>query len=77
MEEELAKARTRAKAYHDMDGINLGIGKDTEVFLPKFEDSEVALPKVPKGLAFEKTKSRQSEVKFQSAIYSSWNNAYD
>ena len=32
MEEELAKARTRAKAYHDMGGINLGIGKDTEVF---------------------------------------------
>ena len=41
-------------------------------FLPKkFEDNEVALPNIPKGVAFEKTKSRQSgymtfyhEVKF-------------
>ena len=84
MEEELAKARARPKVYNDMEGINLGIGKDTEVFLPKFEDNEVALPDVPKGVAFEKTKSRQSgyrslypEVKFQSAIYQSWSNAFD
>ena len=72
MEEELAKARERAKIYGDMEGISLGIANDTEVFLPKkFEDNEVALPNVPKGVAFEKTKSMQSgyrtlyhEVKF-------------
>ena len=84
MEKELAKRRARAKVYNDMEGIDLGIGKDTEVFLPKFQDNEVALPNVPKGVAFEKAKSRQSgyrtlypEVKFQSAIYPSWSNAYD
>ena len=84
MEEELAKARARPKVYNDMERINLGIEKDTEIFLPKFEDNEVALPNVPKGVAFEKTKSRQSgyrslypEVKFQSAIYQSWSNAFD
>ena len=85
MEEELAKARTRAKVYDDMEGIHLKIGKNTEVFLlKKFEDNEVILPNVPKGVAFEKTKSRQSgyrtlypEVKFQSAIYPSWSSAYD
>ena len=61
MEEELAKARARAKVYDDMEGIDLGIGKDAEVFLPKkFEDNEVTLPNMPKGVAFEKTKSRQS-----------------
>ena len=59
MEEELAKARARAKVYNDMEGIDLRIGKDTEVFLPKFEDNEVALPNVTKGVAFQKTKSRQ------------------
>ena len=84
MEKELAKGRARAKVYNDMEGIDLGIGKDTEVFSPKFQDNEVALPNVPKGVAFEKAKSRQSgyrtlypEVKFQSAIYPSWSNAYD
>ena len=85
MEEELAKARARAKVYDDMEGTDLGIGKDTEVFLPsKFEDNEVTLPNVPKGVAIEKIKSRQSgyrlvypEVKFQSAIYPSWSKAYD
>ena len=71
-------------AYNDMEGIDLGIGKDTEVFLPKFQDNEVALPNVLKGVAFEKAKSRQSgyttsypEVKFQSAIYPSCSNAYE
>ena len=59
MEEELAKTRARAKVYNDMEGIDLRIGKDTEVFLPKFEDNEVALPNVTKGVAFQKTKSRQ------------------
>ena len=57
----------------------------TQVFLPnKFEDDEVTLPNVPKGVAIEKIKSRQSgyktvypEVKFQSAIYPSWSNAHD
>ena len=83
MEKELAKARARPKVYNDMEGIDLGIGKDTEVFLQNFDDNEVALPNVPKGVAFEKTKSRQSgyrtlypEVKFQSAIYPSWSNAF-
>ena len=79
MEEELAKARARAKVYDDMEGIDLGIGKDTEVFLPnKFEDNEVTLSNVPKGVAIEKIKSRQAgyrtvylEVKFRSAIYPS------
>ena len=57
MEEELAKARARAKVYDDMEGIDLGIGKNTEVYLPKkFEDNEVTLPNVPKGVVFEKTK---------------------
>ena len=67
-----------------MEGIDLRIGKDTEVFLPKFEDNEVALPNVTKGVAFQKTKSRQPgyrtlypEVKFQSAIYPSCSNAYE
>ena len=86
MEEELAKARARAKVYDDMEGSNLGIGKDIEVFLPKkFEDNEVTLVNVLKGVTFEKTKSRQSgymtlypETKFQSAIFPSWSNAsYD
>ena len=84
MEKELAKARARAKVYNDMEGIDLRIGKDTEVFLPKFEDNEVALPNVTKGVAFQKTKSRQPgyrtlypEVKFQSAIYPFCSNAYD
>ena len=40
MEEELPKAGGRAKVYDDMEGIDLGIGKDTEVLLPKkFEDN--------------------------------------
>ena len=85
MEEELAKVRARAKVYDDMEGIGLGIGKDTEVFLPnKFGDNDVTLPNMPKGVAVEKIKSGQSgyrtvypEVKFQSAIYPSWSNAYD
>ena len=84
MEEELAKVRARAKVYNDMEGIDLRIGMDTEVFLPKFEDDEVALPNVTKGVAFQKTKSRQPgyrtlypEIKFQSAIYPSCSNAYD
>ena len=55
MEEELAKAR--AKVYDDMEGIYLRIDKDTEVFLlKKFEDNEVTLPNVPKGVAIEKIK---------------------
>ena len=50
-------ARARAKVFDDMEEIDLGIGKDTEVFLPKkFEDNEVALPNVSKGVAFEKIK---------------------
>ena len=81
MEEELAKARV----YDDMEEIDLGIGKDTEVVLPKmFEDNEATLPNRTKGVANEKIKSRQSghktlysEVKFQSAIYSSWSNVND
>ena len=82
----MAKGRARAKIYDDMEGIDLRIGKDTEVFLvKKFEDNKVTLPNVPKGVAFEKTKSRQSGymtlypgIKFQSAIYPSWSNAsYD
>ena len=48
MEEELAKARARAKVDDDMEGIDLGIGKNTEVYLPKkFEDNEVILLNVP------------------------------
>ena len=59
MEEELAKARARAKVYNDMEGIDLRIGKDTEVFFPKFEDNEVALSNLTKGVAFQKTNLRQ------------------
>ena len=63
-----------------MEGIDLGIGIDTEVFLPnRFEDNEVTLPNVPKGMKIKKIKSRQSgyrtlypEVRFRSAIYPSW-----
>ena len=85
MEEELAKARARAKVYDDMEGIDLAIGKDAEVFLPnKFGDNEATSTNMQQGVAFEKTKSRQSgyrtlypEVKFQSAIYPSCSNAYD
>ena len=82
MEKEFARAR--AKLCNDMEGIDLKIGKDTEVFLPKFEDNEVALPNVTKGVALQKTNLRQPgyrtlypEVKFQSAIYPSCSNAYD
>ena len=85
MEEELAKARARAKVYDDMEGIDLGIGKDAEVFLPKkFGDNEATSTNMQQGVAFEKTKSRQSgyrtlypELKFKSPIYPSWSNAYD
>ena len=60
MEEELAKARSRAKVYNNIEGIDLRIGKVTEVFLAeKIEDNEVSLPNVPKGVAIEKGKSRQ------------------
>ena len=59
MDKELAKSRARVKVYDDMERIDLGIGKDTEIFLPKtFENKEFALPNAPKGVAFEKTKSR-------------------
>ena len=58
MKEELGKARAKAKVYDDTEGIDLGIGKNIEVFLlKKFEDNEVTLPNVLKGVAFEKTKS--------------------
>ena len=85
MEEELAKARARAKVYDDMEGIDLAIGKDAEVFLPnKFGDNEATSTNMQQGVAFEKTKSRQSgyrtlypELKFKSPIYPSWSNAYD
>ena len=85
MEEELAKARARAKVYDDMEGIDLGIGKDAGVFLPKkFGDNEATSTNMQQGVAFEKTKSRQSgyrtlypELKFKSPIYPSWSNAYD
>ena len=64
MEEELAKARARTKVCDDMEGIDLRISKDREKFLPKkFEDNEVTLPNMPKGMAFEKTKSSQSGYK--------------
>ena len=59
MEEELAKARSRAKVYNDMEGIDLRIGKVTEAFLADNEDNEVSLPNAPKGVAIEKGKSRQ------------------
>ena len=59
MEKELAKARARAKVYNDMEGIDLRIGKDTEVFFPKFEDNEVALSNLTKGVAFQKTNLRK------------------
>ena len=59
IEKELTKARASAKAYDDMEGIDLGIGNDTEVFLTKkFEDNEVTLPIASKGVAFVKIKSR-------------------
>ena len=46
----MAKVRARAKVYDDMEGIDLGIGKGTKVYLSKkSEDNEVALPNVPKG----------------------------
>ena len=55
MEKKLPKAR--AKVYDGMEGIYPRIDKDTEVFLPKkFDDNEVTLPNVPKGVAIEKIK---------------------
>ena len=55
MEEEMVKVRATAKLYDDMEGIDLGFGKGTEVFSPKnFEDNEVTFPNVPKGVAIEK-----------------------
>ena len=32
MEEKLAKARARAKVYDNVEGVDLGIGKDTSIF---------------------------------------------
>ena len=53
----MAKAIARAKVYHDMEQIDLGIGKDREIFLPKkFRDDKVTLSNVSKGLAIEKMK---------------------
>ena len=49
MKKELPKIRARAKVYDDMEGIDLGIGKNTEVFsLKKFENNEVTLPNASK-----------------------------
>ena len=49
MKKELPKTRARPKVYDDMEGIDLGIGKDTEVFsLKKFENNEVTLPNASK-----------------------------
>ena len=59
MEKELAKARARAKVYNDIEGIDLRIGKDTEEFFPKFEDNEVVLSNLTKGVAFQKTNLRR------------------
>ena len=51
VEKELAKARPIVKVYDDMEEIDLGIGKDREVFLPKkFEDNEVTLPNMSKSI---------------------------
>ena len=48
--------QARTKVYDDMEGIDLEIGNDTEVFLPKkFKDNEIILPNVPKGVAFERS----------------------
>ena len=85
MEELLAQARARATVYDDVEGIDLGIGKDTEIFLPKkFENNGVTLPNPPKGVAIEKIKSRQygykmlyPKVRFQSVIYPFRSNAND
>ena len=32
MEEKLAKARARANVYDSLEGVDLGIGKDTSIF---------------------------------------------
>ena len=46
----------RAKVYDDMEGIDLEIDTDTEVFLPKkFKDNEIILPNAPKGVPFERS----------------------
>ena len=59
MEKELAKARTRYMMT--WKGLTLELVYFTEKFLPKkFEDNQVALPNMPKGVALEKTKSRTS-----------------
>ena len=53
----MGKARARTKVYDDMEEIDLGTGKDIEVFLPKkFGDNEVTLPNLPKGVTIEKIK---------------------
>ena len=59
MEKELAKTRTRYMMT--WKGLTLELVYFTEKVLPKkFEDNQVALPNMPKGDAFEKTKSRTS-----------------
>ena len=63
----MAKAIVRAKVYDDMEQIDLGIGKDREIFLPKkFRDDKFTLSNVSKGLAIEKMKPRQSGCKMLS-----------
>ena len=72
----IGKSKSKSHVFDYKEGIDLGIGKDTEVFLPKtFEDNEAILPNVPIVATIEKIKSRKCgyrklypEVKFQSAI---------
>ena len=48
--------QARAKVYDDMEGIDLQIDTDTEVFLlKKFKDNEIILPNAPQGVAFERS----------------------
>ena len=66
-------------------GFTLELVSKQKYFCEKsFEDNEVPLPNVPKVVAIERTKSRQSgyktlypEVKLQSDIYPSWSNSND
>ena len=84
MEEQLAKARARAKVYDDMEGIDHVISKGTEAFLFK----RLKTMKLPYQMCQKERQLRRSnqdnldktlypQVKFQSASYPSWSNTND
>ena len=81
MEEELAKARSRAKVYNNIEGIDLRIVKVTEVFLAKkLKIMKLAYQMCQKELQLRRANQDNlviiryiyPEVKFQPEIYPSY-----